>query len=100
VVAFAPAEAAGLVSMNTPPARAGVPYEATCKAGTLGRVLNGAVVWPAARDRIRLGLPSLAAQGIPDDNEETLVIAAMLSRPMLSADRYAVDEDGFVVPRE
>jgi len=100
VVAFAPAEAGGLVSMNTPPARAGVPYEATCKAGTLGRVLNGAVVWPAACDRIRLGLPSLAAQGIPDDASETLVIAAMLSRPVLLADRCAVDEDGFVVPRE
>jgi acyl-[acyl-carrier-protein]-phospholipid O-acyltransferase/long-chain-fatty-acid--[acyl-carrier-protein] ligase len=100
VVAFAPAEAAGLVSMNTPPARAGVPYEATCKAGTLGRVLNGAVVWPAACDRMRLGLPSLAAQGIPDDAGETLLIAAMLSRPVLLADRCAVDEDGFVVPRE
>jgi len=99
VVAFAPREAGGLVSMNTPPARAAMSSEATCKAGTLGRVLNGAVIWPAARDRIRLGLPSLAAQGIPDDAVESLAIAAMLPGPMLLADRYAIDDDGFVVPQ-
>jgi acyl-[acyl-carrier-protein]-phospholipid O-acyltransferase/long-chain-fatty-acid--[acyl-carrier-protein] ligase len=110
VVAFAPARAGGLVAMNTPPARAGIPHEATCKAGTLGRVLTGAVVWPSARDRIRLGLPSLALQGIPDDAAETLVIGAMLPCPPLPnaggslpgaallTERFTIDDDGFVVP--
>jgi hypothetical protein len=98
VVAFAPA--GGLVAMNPPPAQAALSSEATCKAGTLGRVLSGAVIWPAARDRIRLGLPSLSAQGIPDDAGESLAIAAMLPGPMLLADRCAVDDEGFVVPQE
>ena len=32
-----------LVSMNTPPSRA-ADHEETCRRGTLGRVVNGAVV--------------------------------------------------------
>ena len=44
VVAYAPRDHAGrLVSMNTPPSRA-ADHEETCRRGTLGRVVNGAVV--------------------------------------------------------
>jgi 1-acyl-sn-glycerol-3-phosphate acyltransferase len=59
VVAYAPREVGGLVSMNTPPSRAAGPHEVTCKAGTLGRVVNGVVVWPRSDERARLGLEPL-----------------------------------------
>ena len=105
VVAFAPPEAGGLLAMNTPPARSAGSFEATCKPETLGRVLNGCVVWPRASDRAALGLASLAADGIPDNAAETLAIAATLPFPgstspraILLADALNVDKEGFLVP--
>jgi acyl-[acyl-carrier-protein]-phospholipid O-acyltransferase/long-chain-fatty-acid--[acyl-carrier-protein] ligase len=110
VVAYAPREAGGLVAMNTPPARAAIAHEVTCKADTVGRVLNGVVVWPHAADRDRLGLESLTSQGIAAGEPRSLVIAATLpradgrtiepaSRAALLADAFDVDPDGFLVPR-
>ena len=107
VVAYCPREAGCLVAMNTPPARAAGDFEITHKPDTLGRVLNGGVVWPRASLRPPLGLPSLAAVGVPDAADATLVISALIPRPAdatppaaLLADALDVDKEGFLVPRE
>jgi acyl-[acyl-carrier-protein]-phospholipid O-acyltransferase/long-chain-fatty-acid--[acyl-carrier-protein] ligase len=110
VVAYCPREAGCLVAMNTPPARSAGDFEVSCKPDTLGRVLNGGVVWPQAALRPPLGLPSLAAAEIPDDTDATLLISALLPCPApraveaptacLLADALEVDKDGFLVPRE
>ena len=106
VVAYCPREAGCLVAMNTPPARAAGDFEITHKPDTLGRVLNGGVVWPRASLRPPLGLRSLASAGIPDD-DATLVISALFpcaagSTPgaTLLADSLDVDKEGFLVPRD
>jgi 1-acyl-sn-glycerol-3-phosphate acyltransferase len=108
VVAYAPHAVGGLVAMNTPPTRHAAGFEATCKPETVGRVVNGVVVWPRAAMRPPLGRDSLAAEGIPDDAAATLVIAATgpaadgrgeQPRAALLADGFDVDADGFLVPR-
>jgi acyl-[acyl-carrier-protein]-phospholipid O-acyltransferase/long-chain-fatty-acid--[acyl-carrier-protein] ligase len=108
VVAYCPREAGCLISMNTPPARAAGDFEVTSKPDTLGRVLNGSVVWPRASERSALRLPSLASDGIPDDAESTLVISAMVPCPAtpsspgarLLSDALDVDKEGFLVSVE
>jgi len=113
VVAFAPREAGGLVAMNTPPARAGSQHEVTCKPETVGRVVNGVVVWPRAEERARLGLPPVSIQGGPAAAGVSLVVAATLPQPAGQATgefrplpvatplaaAFDVDTDGFLVPR-
>jgi acyl-[acyl-carrier-protein]-phospholipid O-acyltransferase/long-chain-fatty-acid--[acyl-carrier-protein] ligase len=109
VVAYAPREAGGLVAMNTPPARAGIDHEATCKSDTVGRVVAGVVVWPETGLRARLGLESLGVAGVPDASPRSVVIGATLPCPIgadpkapwaaLLADEFSVDEDGFLVAR-
>lgn len=112
VVAYAPPEAGGLVAMNTPPARITWNHETICKPETVGRALNGVVVWPRASDRESLGLASLASEGIGPGEGRTLVIGATLDPPIamatrdpravpaaLLADAFDVDADGFLVPR-
>ena len=74
VVAYCPREAGGLVAMNTPPTRSAGNFEVTSKPETLGRVLNGCVVWPRAGLRPPLGLPSYATAGVPDDSDASVVI--------------------------
>jgi 1-acyl-sn-glycerol-3-phosphate acyltransferase len=108
VVAFAPAEAGGLVAMNTPPARAGAAHESTCKPGSLGRVLNGAVVWPHGPERWRLGVQPTLAEAMKPAADRTLLVAATIPRPgAADADlpgavfldaALAVDDDGFLEP--
>jgi 1-acyl-sn-glycerol-3-phosphate acyltransferase len=108
VVAFAPREARGLVAMNSPPARAVADHEVTLKRDTVGRVLNGVVVWPRASDRERLGRNPLPGGGIAAGEGRTLVIGATLPQAPESAapaavlldDAFDVDSDGFLVPRE
>jgi hypothetical protein len=115
VVAFAPREAGGLVAMNSPPARATCDHEVTLQADTVGRVVNGVVVWPQAAIRGRLGLESLIDQGIAPDETRTLVIGATLppraghgqgktggSRPTacLLDTAFDVDKEGFLVVKE
>jgi acyl-[acyl-carrier-protein]-phospholipid O-acyltransferase/long-chain-fatty-acid--[acyl-carrier-protein] ligase len=115
VVAFAPREAGGLVAMNSPPARATADHEVTLKADTVGRVVNGVVVWPEAAIRDRLGLESLVDQGIPAGESRTLVIGATLppqagngqgttgpDRPTacLLDTAFDVDKEGFLVVKE
>ena len=104
VVAFAPRAAGGLVAMNSPPSRAAVEHEVTLKADTLGRVLNGVVVWPRRDERHGLGLPPCGAGADAD----TLVIGATLAGPSATPDGPAVwvgveplevDQEGFLVPR-
>lgn len=109
VVAFCPREAGGLVAVNTPPARSTSEFEVTHKPQSLGRVVNGGVVWPRGAARRPLGLPSLAAEGVADDADATLLVSALLPRPaggadsgptaVLLGDALDVDEDGFLVPR-
>jgi acyl-[acyl-carrier-protein]-phospholipid O-acyltransferase / long-chain-fatty-acid--[acyl-carrier-protein] ligase len=109
VVAYAPHEVGGLVAMNTPPARIQWDHETICRSATVGRVVNGVVVWPRAAARQPLDLPSLAAGGIPDDAAGTLAIAATGSsgagprgpglRAVLLADALDVDAEGFLVAR-
>ena len=115
VVAFAPREAGGLVAMNSPPARATADHEVTLKADTVGRVVNGVVVWPEAALRDRLGRESLVEQGISAGESRTLVIGATLppragngqgttgfDRPAacLLDTAFDVDKEGFLVVRE
>ena len=115
VVAFAPREAGGLVAMNSPPARATADHEVTLKPDTVGRVVNGVVVWPEAAIRDRLGMESLVDQGIATGETRTLVIGATLpprdgfgpgkagaDRPTvcLLGTAFDVDKEGFLVVKE
>ena len=99
VVAYAPPEVGGLVAMNTPRARIEWDHETINRPETVGRVVNGAVVWPRGAMRTALGLPSLAAEGIPDDAAGTLAITATGSKAALLADAFDVDKEGFLTPR-
>lgn len=115
VVAFAPREAGGLVAMNSPPSRATADHEVTLKSDTVGRVVNGVVVWPEAAIRDRLGRDSLVEQGIPQGDVRSLVIGATLPprasvrSPTREDDRppaclletaFEVDKEGFLVTRQ
>ena len=115
VVAFAPREAGGLVAMNSPPARATSDHEVTLKPDTVGRVVNGVVVWPEAAIRDRLGMESLVDQGIATGETRALVIGATLpprdgfgpgkasvDRPTvcLLGTAFDVDKEGFLVVKE
>jgi acyl-[acyl-carrier-protein]-phospholipid O-acyltransferase/long-chain-fatty-acid--[acyl-carrier-protein] ligase len=110
VVAYAPPEAGGLVAMNTPPKRIVWDHEVITKPDTVGRVVNGVVVWPHAADREPLGLEPLTAQGIGSGERRTLVIGATLPWPagewktaaprgVLLVDACDVDKDGFLIPQ-
>jgi acyl-[acyl-carrier-protein]-phospholipid O-acyltransferase/long-chain-fatty-acid--[acyl-carrier-protein] ligase len=110
VVAFAPREAGGLVAMNTPPSRSAANHEITLKNGTLGRVVNGVVVWPHASMRDPLGLGPPAAGGVSAGERRTLVIGGTLPWPpdrrtsdvpaaRLLDGGLDVDDDGFLTPR-
>jgi len=99
VVAYAPPEVGGLVAMNTPAKRIEWDHETIAKPETVGRVVNGVVVWPQAGMRLPLGLSSLAAEGVPDDATATLAITATGSKAALLADAFDVDKDGFLTPR-
>ncbi len=109
VVAYCPREAGCLVAMNTPPARSAGDFEVTCKPDTLGRVLNGGVVWPQASLRLPLGLPSLLDAGVSGAQDTPLVISAMLPCPAQPGgsvpgaaalgDRLDVDKEGFLTLR-
>ena len=106
VVAYAPPEAAGLVAMNTPPARIEWDHETLCKPDTVGRVINGVVVWPHAADRARLGLPALPEPPALGESARTLAIGATFAggsgdapRAVLLAEQFDIDGDGFLVSR-
>jgi acyl-[acyl-carrier-protein]-phospholipid O-acyltransferase/long-chain-fatty-acid--[acyl-carrier-protein] ligase len=107
VVAYAPPEAAGLVAMNTPPARIEWDHEAISKPDTVGRVINGVVVWPQAADRVRLGLPALPAAPALGESPQTLAIGATFAggtgnapRAVLLAEAFDIDSEGFLMPRQ
>jgi acyl-[acyl-carrier-protein]-phospholipid O-acyltransferase/long-chain-fatty-acid--[acyl-carrier-protein] ligase len=113
VTAFVPREAGGLVAMNSPPARAAADHEITLKRGTVGRVVNGVVVWPRAEVRDRLGRPPLPCGSNETDGAATLAIGATFPLPRTAADAdgrqpaavllaaaFDVDADGFLVLRE
>jgi hypothetical protein len=80
-------------------------HETTRNAASVGRVVSGAVVWPEVALRARLGLADLA--DIPVGSAATLAVGATLPRPdgaasplpraVLLADRFRVDDDGFLI---
>ena len=103
VVAFAPAGCGGLLSMNTPPTRNAGDHELTLKLGTLGRVLNGSVVWPTAGLRRCLGLADWAGMEAFSDDQPLALGAGFAGRRgdaedlvALPLDGLTVDHDGFV----
>ena len=116
VVAFAALEAHGLVAMNTPPARGTADHEITSKAHTVGRVVNGVVVWPRAAMRDDLGMSPLIDRGVGVGESRTLVLGATLPQspnqspgadvaPELPCacvleTAFDVDKEGFLVLRE
>ena len=106
VVAYAPPEVGGLVAMNTPPARIAWDHETIHRPETLGRVVNGVVVWPQAAMRLRLGLPAYDTSGGAAEAAATLAIAAtgqLRKSPVepvasrLDA-AFEIDKEGFLVP--
>lgn len=107
VVAFAPREARGLVAMNSPPARAAAAHEVTLKSDTVGRVVNGVVVWPEAAIRDRLGREPLLDRGISRGETRSLVIGATLPQQAVHESpgaclldtAFDVDNDGFLVAK-
>ena len=107
VVAYAPPEVGGLVAMNTPPARIDWDHETITKPETVGRVVNGVVVWPRAADRAALRRPPLVAAGAAEPASGSLVISATSPgrrggspQAVVLSDAFDVDKDGFLVPRD
>ena len=102
VIAYAP-PGCGLVAMNTPPNR-GQGQERTCKPGTVGRVVNGAVVWPRAALRVAAARSPLVGHPGEGRGAFSLVVAATIpavngpgSREL--TERFDVDDDGFLQVR-
>jgi len=111
VVAFAPSEVGGLVAMNSPPARSTADHEVTLKRDTVGRVINGVVVWPRADMRAHLGLAAVDGPRIDAEDGRSLVIAATMPRAaggpaatvpsaVLLNVAFDVDAEGFLVQRK
>ena len=104
VVAYAP-PGCGLVAMNTPRCRGQV-QEVTWKADSLGRVVNGAVVWPRAslrREADREPLLGLGAGscGAGVEDAASIVVAATIPAGTGLGwrelpERFDVDDDGFL----
>jgi acyl-[acyl-carrier-protein]-phospholipid O-acyltransferase/long-chain-fatty-acid--[acyl-carrier-protein] ligase len=99
VIAYAP-PGCGLVAMNTPPSRR-QGQEVTCKPDTVGRVVNGAVVWPQASFRSTAARSPLIGAQDKDFGSSSLVVAATI--PSKSGpgwrelpERFDVDDDGFL----
>jgi 1-acyl-sn-glycerol-3-phosphate acyltransferase len=106
VTAYAPPEVGGLVAMNTPPARSMAAHEVTLNRDSVGRVINGVVVWPSLADRRRLGRPALPGLADTADEGRTLVVAATLRggtadmpAAVLLSDSFTVDGEGFLIHR-
>jgi 1-acyl-sn-glycerol-3-phosphate acyltransferase len=106
VTAYAVAGGQALVAMNTPPGRVPAGHDVPLRPESLGRVVNGAVVWPEGRWRASLGLRAIAGAGA--DERRSLVIGAMLPRSgdgpppaepasLLLDAGLAIDADGFLV---
>ncbi|MFM8734195.1 MAG: MFS transporter [Pirellulales bacterium] len=106
VVAYAPAEVGGLVAMNTPRSRITWDHETINRPDTVGRVVNGVVVWPEAATRARLGLPPLPGIAAVADASSFVVSATGRDRdsgdqPLARrlVDVFDVDKEGFLVAR-
>jgi acyl-[acyl-carrier-protein]-phospholipid O-acyltransferase/long-chain-fatty-acid--[acyl-carrier-protein] ligase len=105
VAGFAPAGSGGLLAMNTPPCRNVSPHEMTSKAGTLGRVLNGSVVWPTAAARRVLGFSETPEVAAVDGGLPLALGAGFVARRRNATDLaplplpgIVVDHDGFLLP--
>jgi acyl-[acyl-carrier-protein]-phospholipid O-acyltransferase/long-chain-fatty-acid--[acyl-carrier-protein] ligase len=102
VVAYAP-PGCGLLAMNTPASR-GQPQEVTCKPDTVGRVVNGAVIWPRVSQRAeahRGPLPEAAVAPPSPAPDVSLAIAATIAGNdglgwTVLPERFDVDDDGFL----
>lgn len=99
VVAYAP-PGCGLVAMNSPLSRTRG-QQVTCKPDTVGRVVNGAVVWPRAAFRAEAARGPLVGERGEDSGSSSLVIAATIpagSGPgwRTLPEQFDVDDDGFL----
>jgi acyl-[acyl-carrier-protein]-phospholipid O-acyltransferase/long-chain-fatty-acid--[acyl-carrier-protein] ligase len=99
IVAYAPPEC-GLVAMSTPPSRA-QSQEKTFAPDSVGRVVNGAVVWPRASLRSLAIAKPLSGNGFGSDGDGSLLVSAMckgdegIGWKMLS-EQFDVDDNGFL----
>ncbi|MBT4885757.1 MAG: hypothetical protein HON07_00910 [Planctomycetaceae bacterium] len=99
VVAYAPPDC-GLVAMNTPPSRS-QSQEKTYSSDSVGRVVNGAVVWPRASLRRLAAAEPLAGEAFESDADSSLLVSAMckgnegIGWKMLS-EQFDVDDNGFL----
>jgi len=108
VVAYAPPEVGGLVAMNTPPRRITWDHETIHRPETLGRVVNGVVVWPQASARAALGLPELGLGSTDARGDASAAIAATGAcsgaggspAVVLLANAVDVEKDGFLAFRQ
>ena len=97
IVAYAP-PGCGLVAMNTPPSRA-ESQEKTYAPDSVGRVVNGAVVWPRTSLRRLAIAEPLSENGF--EGEGSLLVSAMcqgdegIGWKMLS-EQFDVDDNGFL----
>ena len=99
VVAFAP-PGCGLIAMNTPPSRS-VSKENTYDCDSVGRVVNGAVVWPRASLRGPAGFGPLTDEDSQPDEHRSLVVSAMSQGSdgigwNVLDEQFDVDENGFL----
>jgi hypothetical protein len=99
VVAFAP-PGCGLLAMSTPPSRS-VSKENTYASDSVGRVVNGAVVWPRASLRGPAGLGPLTDADSQPNGDSSLVVSAMSQRSdgigwNVLDEQFDVDENGFL----
>jgi len=105
VTAYAPAEAGGLVAMNSPPARATAAHEVTLNRDSVGRVVNGVVVWPTGGERARVGRPPLPTSMAEAEGRSVAIgatfPAAVDDEPaaVVLAESFDIDGEGFLVPR-
>ena len=99
VAAFAP-PGCGLLAMSTPPSRS-VSKENTYACDSVGRVVNGAVVWPRASLREPAGLGPLTDADSQPNGDSSLVVSAMSQGSdgigwNVLDEQFDVDENGFL----
>jgi hypothetical protein len=99
VVAFAP-PGCGLLAMSTPPSRS-ASQEKTYAPDSVGRVVNGAVVWPRASLREPAGFEPLSDEAPQPNGDSTLVVSAMSQGSdgigwNVLDEQFDVDENGFL----
>ena len=99
VVAFAP-PGCGLIAMSTPPSRS-TSQQKTYDPDSVGRVVNGAVVWPRASLRGSAGFEPFGDESPRSYGDSSLVVSAMSQGFdgigwKLLEEQFDVDDNGFL----